>query len=103
MVEDENSIDGFRGPISIVIDGALNDLVQNGVGHYVSVLTNPDTTWDYFFNDGGLKERSSALQYVYVRVLLEFDSPNPNVVSILKERSQELLWRARQDFDKDTV
>lgn len=99
IVEGDENLDGFRGPISIIIDGALNDLVQNNVGTNVSVLKDPKTTWDDFFNDGGLKNRSSAIQYVFMRVQLEFDSPNPNIVSILKERVQEILWRAREEYE----
>lgn len=37
--------------IGLAIDTALGILVQNGIGHTCSVVTNPDLTWSDFSMD----------------------------------------------------
>lgn len=95
--------------IGLAIDSALGILVQNGIGHTCSVVTNPDLTWgDFFYGhiddlDEGIKRRlenmSFAKTFVGISVMISYDPPQASVLTALKEARDENLTRARWEVE----
>lgn len=95
--------------IGLAIDTALGILVQNGIGHTSSVVTNPDLTWsDFFYGhiddlDEGIKRRldnmSFAKTFVGISVMISYDPPQALVLTALKEARDENLTRARWEVE----
>lgn len=95
--------------IGLAIDTALGILVQNGIGHTCSVVTNPDLTWsDFFYGhiddlDEGIKRRldnmSFAKTFVGISVMISYDPPQASVLTALKEARNENLTRARWEVE----
>lgn len=95
--------------IGLAIDTALGILVQNGIGHTSSVVTNPDLTWsDFFYGhiddlDEGIKRRldnmSFAKTFVGISVMISYDPPQASVLTALKEARDENLTRARWEVE----
>ena len=95
--------------IGLAIDTALGILVQNGIGHTYSVVTNPDLTWsDFFYGhiddlDEGIKRRldnmSFAKTFVGISVMISYDPPQASVLTALKEARDENLTRARWEVE----
>lgn len=95
--------------IGLAIDTALGILVQNGIGHTCSVVTNPDLMWsDFFYGhiddlDEGIKRRldnmSFAKTFVGISVMISYDPPQASVLTALKEARDENLTRARWEVE----
>lgn len=97
-----------RTQIGIAIDSALGVLVQNGIGHVRSVITEPNLTWDEFFYghlelDEGIKKRMEnpnfAKMFVGISVMISYDPPQASVLTALKEARDENLSRARWEVE----
>ena len=84
-------------------------LLQNGIGHTCSVVTDPDLTWsDFFYGhidalDEGIKRRldnmSFAKTFVGISVMISYDPPQASVLTALKEARDENLTRARWEVE----
>lgn len=94
--------------VAISIDDSIGILVQNAIGHSVSVFRDNDVTWDDFFyghlDDAAKKSEkkkdiSFAQNFICKRALLAFDPPQPTVIALIKEGITEDLYRARLEFD----
>lgn len=103
--EDVASNNAFKKNILLHTQTALATLHQNGVGQVVDVLSNDDISWDDFFGDDFKDDMGCAFakQYVYLKVQLLFDTPQPGTASIMEKSADEALWRARTEFDIETT
>lgn len=97
--------DAFKKNILLHINTALSTLQQNAVGKTVDVLSNEDTTWEDFFGDEFQDHMGQAQskQFVYLKVQLLFDTPQPGTVTIMEKAIDEALWRARLEFDIEST
>lgn len=94
--------------LGIAIDSALGVLVQNGVGHNTSVISEPNLTWNEFLYGhldlaDGIKERlrinTFAKNFVCISALISYDPPQASVLTTLKEARDENLTRARWEVE----
>ena len=99
--EDVSSNDAFKKNIILHIQTALSTLQQNGVGRSVDIFSDENIDWDDFFDYDEVNQmgRAQAKQYVYLKVQLLFDTPQPGTVSIMEKAMDEALWRSRLEFD----
>lgn len=103
-----NSNHVVKTQLGVAIDAALGVLVQNGIGHNVSVIAEPNLTWAEFFYGHmdlaeGIKERlrnnTFAKNYVCISALISYDPPQASVLTALKETRDENLTRARWEVE----
>ena len=104
--EDVTSNDAFKKNIILHIQTALSTLHQNGVGTQVDIFDDDTIEWQTFFGEqfDNKLGQAQAKQYVYLKVQLLFDTPQPGTVTIMEKAMDEALWRSRLEFDiEDTT
>lgn len=104
--EDVTSNDAFKKNIILHIQTALSTLHQNGVGTQVDIFDDDTIEWKTFFGEqfDNKLGQAQAKQYVYLKVQLLFDTPQPGTVTIMEKAMDEALWRSRLEFDiEDTT
>ena len=101
--EDMISDEVFSYSIKNYIANALSELMQNGIGTPVDLFGETDPEWDDFFSGQELCKVGipMAKDYVYIQVLILFDTPQPGTLALLKDKSRESLIRARLEFESD--
>lgn len=97
MVNDNVFMSGIKNYIIL----SLSELIQNGIGNHIDVISTPEATWEDFFKDQYLcgSGVDMAKSYVYLQTQIMFDTPQPNTLTLLQDKSKELLYRARLEFD----
>lgn len=99
LIEDDTS---FDGELTMHINSALSDLVQNGVGTPL-IIKGVDDEWNSFKKEGQEPEDAymfgQVKQYVYLKTKLLFDPPPPSTVQYVDQAVKELLWRLREHYN----
>lgn len=89
----ENS-DHFDTDIKVLINSALTNLYQLGVGPQNGFVVKDETaTWDQLLIDH--KNIESVKEYIYIKVRLTFDTSglSSSVIEALKQINKENEWR----------
>lgn len=96
------NIDEFDEQLIILINGAIDVLIENGVGNKKGfMITENNETWaDLITNDN--KELFNLCKtYIYLEVKILFDTTSMSsyVLNAIKEKNQEYLWRIREQAE----
>lgn len=96
------NIDEFDEQLIILINGAIDVLIENGVGNKKGfMITENNETWaDLITNDN--KELFNLCKtYIYLEVKILFDTTSMSsyVLNAIKDKNQEYLWRIREQAE----
>lgn len=96
---DPDTMKEFDPDIIDAINMALNTLTQVGIGPSEGfVISGKNKKWSDFIGDDS--RLNMVRTYVFTQVRLVFDPPqNSYLVTALKEKSEELLWRLNVQVD----
>ena len=88
--EDYNT---FDQDILVLINGAILDLSQNGIGPSSGFnVVDKSATWEDFIGDSS--QLQAVKSYVYLKVKLLFDPPlSSSVIESMNRMIAELEWR----------
>ena len=88
----------FDGSLTPLINNALLNLNQLGVGNGTMIVKGNET-WDDFLGEGA-ESSDSALVYVYCKVKTVFDPPASSIaMEALKEAGKEAEWKLSLIWD----
>lgn len=99
------NFDDFNVQILGLIQIAILPLTQVGAIKPTTSNITAETNWIDIINPPTLESdfypvQTAIRKYIYINVKLLFDPPTvSSVLEILKEHSQELLWRIRNAYD----
>jgi hypothetical protein len=84
--------DAFDDDITMFANGVFSTLNQLGVGPTEGFEIDGDTqTWEQYF--GETKVMNGVKTYLYMKVRLIFDPPQPSVLTSFERQVAELEWR----------
>lgn len=83
----------FDEDLTDVINSALAEITQVGIGHQTGFAIQDDTaTWSDFLGDD--PRLNMARTYVYTQARLLFDPPqHAYLITALENKAKECLWR----------
>lgn len=82
------------------INTFLGILNQNGIGTKDFYIEDEDTTWADFLGQEPKGIYNGVKTYIYLNTRLVFDCPsNSTMVQEMKAKSDELLWRLREQHE----
>lgn len=94
----------FDTEIAAHANAAIDKLRQAGVGLGETVYLNPTVTLGEIFADpeGKVSEKLVMLasSYLFLEVKMLFDPPATNTQNIMKQASDEAIWRLRVAWDE---
>lgn len=92
--------DAFDQDILVLINGAILELSQNGIGPDSGfTVSNVAAAWDDFVGD--FSNPGAVASYVSLKVKMLFDPPTSSfVLDAYKKQLDELIWRLNLEADK---
>lgn len=95
--------DAFDQDILVLINGAILDLIQNGIGPesgYTVMDSSP--TWSDLIGD--FSNPGAVATYVSLKVKILFDPPTSSfVLDAYKKQLDEFIWRLNMEADRQEV
>lgn len=96
------SIDEFDEQLIILINGAIDILIENGVGNKKGfMITENNETWADLITNNNKELFNLCKTYIYLEVKILFDTTSMSsyVLNAIKEKNQEYLWRIREQAE----
>lgn len=92
--------DAFDQDILVLINSAILDLSQNGIGpKEVFTVSDAVASWNDFVGD--FSNAGAVANYISLKVRILFDPPTSSfVVEAFRKQLDELIWRLNLEADK---
>jgi hypothetical protein len=104
MVGPDVNYDAFDVDLVTHINTYLGVLNQLGIGKMGFTIEDADARWSDFLDKEDMTNGiyNSVKSYLYMKVKLVFDCPaNATLVQSLKDQSEEIAWRLKEQREYD--